>query len=411
MCNNDYEVNRMKKTYISLIIASILCLAGCNKNNNVNTSGNSKITKTSGFTIEQDNYEAQPYWASWQNNLCKTDGGYYIYSNSFLYYYITDSNIAMPLCNKSDCTHDSRDCNAYLGQEYSYTLAEYDHQLFMLRHNDSDVMLVKYETDGSGNYTELFKVGEYSAQNDDFFSWNIVFNNDKCYVYNYYPYNAESKPVITEYSLDGKNAKKTISLDGISGDNLTLASVKSYGNKIFYSFQTMIPDLDTKFRPADEYTGIFVYDTEQGTTMQLFKNQNIRDFAVNEENNTIYYFVTGEGLKMSSLDNPNSKAETIYPSTTNIDCCLLSYDGEHLYLDNVFWANLIGGEKSLIVFDKTGKQLNSINLDSFPENPTPLYGDNQNLFFANGSIVIDKSNIETITSSELIKIAEQSAAK
>lgn len=391
-----------------ITLSSILCISGCGTNDNSNSfnKSNNKITATEGFTIEQDDYAYQPYWQSWSNSICKTDDGYYIYKNNFLYYMDNNTNEAIPLCNKVDCDHTGRDCNSYLNNDYTYSISSYNNNLYMFKRNESnDVMLIQYKSDGSGDYTELFKIGEYSKESDDISCWSIVFNNDKCYIYNYYPYNEQSKPVITEYSLDGKESK-VVSLDGMVGENLTLASVKSYGNKIFYCLQAMIMDLDTKFSPADEYTGIFVYDINTHNTMQLFKGNNIRDFAVNEEDNTIYYFVTGEGLKMSSLNEPDKDASTILECSNTLDCTNISYDGDNLYMDNMFWSNLTGTSPTLWIFDNTGKEINNLDFSNYIGNPRPQYGDKDKLFIGT-DIVVDKADIKSLTISDLNNIAKE----
>ena len=48
-------------------------------------------------------------------NIANGENGVYIMKNDYVYYLDDGMDVLIPLCGRPDCTHQSSDCNAYVG--------------------------------------------------------------------------------------------------------------------------------------------------------------------------------------------------------------------------------------------------------------------------------------------------------
>lgn len=349
-------------------------------------------TSDDSFTVAKDNYISQPYWSAQVSGrtVTKIDNIYYNIMYGCIFFSDFENDEMIYLCNKPDCEHNSKECNADLPDGFSYNeIVSADNHIYLIKHDNKDIYLVDWPTDGSGEYKELFKVGECIEEDkDDFPSWKIITDGEYIYVYSAYPYYADTQPCITRYSLtDGKG--EVITGDQFGGEGMYITCARLYGEKLFYSLQSL--DIEKYCKPInDDQTGIFVYDTDTGETIQLFRGESVRSFAVNEEKNEIYYYSADEGLKKVPLDKLGETPEVIVKTDDNSTFVDISYDGKYIYTDNAIWCNMVGADYQLNIYSTEGNLVNSIAYESYE---TIEMGDSDVLF--TDSKYLKKSSIET----------------
>lgn len=350
------------------------------------------------FVVEQDNYASQPYWSR-SESIVKLNDGYYI-NNGYLKYFDTDTNEQIYLCSKPDCEHYGArewECNSNIDSNFNQRIYSYKDKLYLFRRTGNDIYLIEHTTDGSGEYKELFKVGECfdKVDRDDFASWGMVFMEDDVYVFTYYPYFEEAEVTITRYSLStGKG--EVITSNEFTGEYLWLSCVRGYGNKLFYCMQTL--DVDNFGATDENKSGVFVYDSETKNTIQLFRGESVRSFSVNEEANEIYYYSTGVGLKKAKLDKLGEEATLIVKADTTSQFVDMSFDGKYIYTDNTIWNNWTGHACGyyLNIYDINGEKINSFELDAFEDIE---WGDDKYLWINNECV--SKENIANMTKEDL----------
>ncbi|MDD2212988.1 MAG: hypothetical protein PHR21_00355 [Oscillospiraceae bacterium] len=83
-------------------------------------------------------------------SFVETDFGCYYLSDYFIYYADRGSTNYVKLCGRPDCTHDSEDCNAYIGSD---TFSYYEDEIYYCQYETSEdkprYELWKMQADGS----------------------------------------------------------------------------------------------------------------------------------------------------------------------------------------------------------------------------------------------------------------------
>lgn len=112
----------------------------------------------------------------------------YLYAN-YLFYCDHDSNQMIKLCGRPDCTHDTFDCNAVLGDVLG-GITYYDQHLYFTTYTTSELILLLWRMDPDGNNREQV-TDCYSANNGTYggpydsasapFVQNGVFGTDLVY--------------------------------------------------------------------------------------------------------------------------------------------------------------------------------------------------------------------------------------
>ena len=103
-------------------------------------------------------------WQRVGDQVCRADDGYYIFCEDFLY--TTDGTDTVPLCNKADCNHKNKDCNAYLSGAQEQTVW-YDgkHIYAVGKKGGNTYSVYEINKDGSGSkkLCNLFQASGYGG--------------------------------------------------------------------------------------------------------------------------------------------------------------------------------------------------------------------------------------------------------
>jgi len=130
------------KLQILLIITVILC-SSC-------ISSEDFLLEARFHTQEYlPEYDMQPDYAVSGGSVCRKDKVYYykpFYNFNYIYYYDETSGISGKVCGKAECTHHSRECNAFCNSPCGIQI--YDGMLYFI---ENDAL---YRMDLSGNRRE-----------------------------------------------------------------------------------------------------------------------------------------------------------------------------------------------------------------------------------------------------------------
>ena len=150
----------IKKISILLIIvliagciASCLMLASCNKSSPLESNpSNTKNESSSIGNLNTDSLKPESYYTSFKQGITigkyleTPYGAYYCSLLGYLYYSEKGNTEYITLCNKPDCTHSSKDCNAYIG---TAPIGYYDGKIYYEVWNNINCM----DMDGSNHKT------------------------------------------------------------------------------------------------------------------------------------------------------------------------------------------------------------------------------------------------------------------
>lgn len=408
----------MKKIFyklVSILIIFSIFLSGCKKEKQETGYTIDNLGTNDTFVIEKDGYADQPYWNYMNRPFTKAENGYYYLDTFYLKYVDENMNVyrlcSDPLCicrnplsteeekemrrngiEIPKCRADFRECNTiyyHNGLLYSFECDEETNQVY----------LISISTDGLGTKKRIFSVGPYD--NDYYGNMRMVIHDNKLYVYDWAVGYEDSEKTITRYSLDGKE-KKVIAR--FKGTFVHFTGVKSYGSKLFYIVEE-VADKSDMLKMTSE--GVYVYDYNTEETVRILTNY-VNDFAVDEENNIIYYYITGDGMYKKPLDTKGTEgAVKLYNAEDETYFCDLSYDGTYLYMNNekFTWRSLSQIRPYTLVFDAEGTIINRINETQFP-----IFGD-EKYTFINRPYNQDEDDYNPDTEIKYIEKSEVPTAK
>lgn len=99
----------MKKIIILVLAISMLLFTSCNK---YEIPDSTKADSNSFPDYQYNQEKVQGH--SGATKIAVADNGYYHIINNTLYFYNISSDINLPMCSKSKCEHNSKDCDAYV---------------------------------------------------------------------------------------------------------------------------------------------------------------------------------------------------------------------------------------------------------------------------------------------------------
>lgn len=127
--------------------------------------------------------------------------------------------------------------------------------------------------------------------------------------------------------------------------------------------------------------GVVKIDGKTGETSKVLEGV-ISDYAIDIDSNNIYYYEYSKGLYC--MDAGTGKSELIYKADDSTASCVMSYDGNNIYLDNtdwVSWGHVYGGtpkyDKKCFVLDKQGNKTGDVDISDLN---LIYYGDSEYLF-------------------------------
>ena len=185
----------------------------------------------SGYQLD----DSQNYWRGIGfRDFTATEDGYYFLTQNMLHLYYFDyaTKEAVIACAKPECKHKDNTCNAYMWSTPYIVDNIYYHNgyLYYMKYESGMSVLVRMDTAGN-NREDIAKIMP-SGQDA---STHLVFHGDYAYAYceyTHYTLDEEYTEIIKRISLkDGS----TNNIYEVSGKNITVADVKSYGNRFDYS--------------------------------------------------------------------------------------------------------------------------------------------------------------------------------
>lgn len=349
----------MKKQHFQTIFktgtAILLCgiaLTGCGTKNQQNATAN--ITTVGNTALEQpmrlealkdDGTDYQAYWGTKIQCITRGEHGYYYLTPEeplYLMYWDDDTQESIKLCAKADCNHDNAACNAYFGDVRYYDrtaqAAEYASGFQIYYYNGflyllgTEGNLIQVSPDGSER-KRITKVYDYDGTSNT----KLVFYENAVYVYNSAGNQGSSEEhteTITRYTLDGKSQERVVEWNSVSG---AIHSVKNYGNTMFFLLSGLTIN---KNESGQEWTyiyqGLYAYNHQTGQSGKII-DAEITSYAVDEEQEQIYYFAYADGLYV--YDIKTEQTRKLYDAGKEMGIAEMSYDGKYLYLYNGEWVS------------------------------------------------------------------------
>lgn len=260
--------------------------------------------------------------------------------------------------------------------------------LYYMKYESGMSVLVRMDTAGN-NREDIAKIMP-SGQDA---STHLVFHGDYAYAYceyTHYTLDEEYTEIIKRISLkDGS----TNNIYEVSGKNITVADVKSYGNRLYFAVQEQVEKRSYNSKTRGLYA--YDYDTEK---VSLVSDEDISDYCMIGDKNIFAYYVVGQGLYYSDINEQTTqlviKADKIY------DRCNLSYDGNYVYMDNILYQIRTNSradfDKRCMVLTADGSKVNEISCQNIS---TLYYGDSRCMFALSEDgndqyAYIDKKDIE-----------------
>ncbi len=168
-------MKKIKLIILLVMLCMAFCLISCTDSEKKLSTENIVKSKV-GLDLSAMEYnpetDAQSGFANYNSHVTKSEHGYYFFDTGhmgFMMYYDINLGQKVPLCNRPDCRHDSKDCNAYYmaimnpadGIHYSTNYVQfYDGSLYVIGYDEEEyVNLYKISEDGSSREysTALFK--------------------------------------------------------------------------------------------------------------------------------------------------------------------------------------------------------------------------------------------------------------
>jgi hypothetical protein len=343
----------------------------------------------SGYQLD----DSQNYWRGIGfRDFTATEDGYYFLTQNMLHLYYFDyaTKEAVIACAKPECKHKDNTCNAYMWSTPYIVDNIYYHNgyLYYMKYESGMSVLVRMDTAGN-NREDIAKIMP-SGQDA---STHLVFHGDYAYAYceyTHYTLDEEYTEIIKRISLkDGS----TNNIYEVSGKNITVADVKSYGNRLYFAVQEQVEKRSYNSKTRGLYA--YDYDTEK---VSLVSDEDISDYCMIGDKNIFAYYVVGQGLYYSDINEQTTqlviKADKIY------DRCNLSYDGNYVYMDNILYQIRTNSradfDKRCMVLTADGSKVNEISCQNIS---TLYYGDSRCMFALSEDgndqyVYIDKKDIE-----------------
>ena len=360
---------------------ALVSLLACGNNTKTDISGN-------GATLD----DTQPYFDPNFHQVAKSDKGYYFIRNKsigrmkksheFLCFWDSSSGECIELCGKAECDHKNENCDAYLGEhEYMMNIYFYQNKLYLIKRAGSRAILEEVNPDG----TDRKEAGDVGIANNNNTSNRMAFCGNDVYVYdaNETEYVEDESYTVRLYKMSLITGKKEVVYE-YTGVLPIIKCLRSYGDNVYYI-------VDYKIENGENKDGIQQYKMAgeglmqiSGTTGEITNiiDEIVTDYAVDMENNNLYYYVYAKGLYKKSMDT--GKSELIYKADGSMASCRMSYDGNNIYIDNEdwkSWGHTYGGtpkyEKKYLMLDKQGKEIAELDMQSISR---LIYGDDKYLF-------------------------------
>lgn len=329
--------------------------------------------------------------------IASVDNGYYMWDefNNYLMFFDKEQEQQILLCNKPECEHSldsnntvsaSDKCNAYYSSSYNKdNVWTYGDSILLLQAVDQKgLYLTQISADGSER-KELVCLSE-----NKYSEVNLIVHNG----YAYYSLGTSDAidGKVSFYKIKLKENEQPVLIDEVEGSVPLITHIKGYGDDIYY-VKFFCENYDaTNLLGSDMHYELKKYNVTTELTSTVVED-NIDDYVLDEENNTLYYHVcNGDVYKMNLTDN---KSECIY-TDTELPLCVMGFDGKYLYIDNSQdYLLQVAKERKIYALDTNGNIVKEIASVNGYNMCLIEYGDDTYMFGAdaNSLYIIDKEDM------------------
>ena len=311
------------------------------------------------------------------SRMAISDKGYYYWGRQGFYHYLyfmdRTTGKSVPLCNRPDCEHIGKECNAYFnngetspdGIEYDTNLLfYYDGYVYVLGHNgEGQQYLYKLSEDGSKKeqYMKLYKK-ELTQPGAE--GYSAMYSTPEVCIhkgYVYYIIPRETVPTLYRIQLGTEMVEEVIKIDT---ERPNLYRMLAYGDFVFFQAGTYSED----YLKVDG--GIFAYNITNGD-IKLVKDDAISTYKLNGTN---LYYSTGDGIYKKDMYDGTEKKIISYEKRS-----VFSVAGNYIYLEDGY---------DLKVYDEKGEYILTVKEGEGQSVPSIYYGDSDYIF-AKGSETVD----------------------
>ena len=319
--------------------------------------------------ISMDN-DVQNYWnTNMDHPLAASERGYYyVTMENMLIYFEIESGDYIPVCAKPECTHDTLECNAYLGKYMVFSnIYYYNGYIYYMPLSSGMATLCRI--DPSGTSREV--IGEL-LPSDWSNSIHLTFQGDYAYSYNWGTHQYSEDEYVESIIQINLNSGETKTVYEIEGKGLGISNVKSFGDKVFFIVQeTETSDDKTTLKSH----GIYCYNSKDDKVTQVI-DSDVNDYYMIDDD--VYYFVNYEGVYRTNIESHENML--IYPAQDTYNWCELSSDGKYIYINNIknIWRSHDREKAGYIVLDREGSYVNELKC---PYALMMYFGDDKYIFY------------------------------
>lgn len=414
-----------RKSFIAgrLIIIFTMCcclglIMGCHTSTGIN--------EFSSGTGSADNYNGNKAIV---HGLEVNEKGYYFLANEILYFYDISSDISMPMCSRTECTHRDESCDAYardnyLDDDFSWycdgkELMLYNDSLYMIEHSKENAYyIVQYDT-SYNNKNVIVQLSDFQNKSQ------ILCANGSYAIYNNYIYyciyDYSEAAVKSDYIYKFHCMRVKLEKDAVPEELGEFSYpgdyVVSAGNSAGINIMCHNDDI---YYFASEYSRMWVHENEQQCAVMKYNTKTAEfenlysstsgwDSGIGQidgsddmtciDKNGIIYAISDE-TNIVAINIESGEKKTIYSfsnSELGDSICDLTYDGNYLYFIATH-ASTLTRATYIKAIDTTGKEIASHEFEVDDKHRdkngnAEMAGDLQLLGLDNRNIVIQSNHI------------------
>ncbi|MBQ9886041.1 MAG: hypothetical protein IJM37_04165 [Lachnospiraceae bacterium] len=372
-----------------LLLCVIVTFSACNK------ADGKRSSEDFSYANIQLGYDAQPYFDEMVGGIARVEKGYYYLGNdvenncTYLMYFDEDTQKAVPVCNKAECSHKATsDCDAVFSLDLIEGIGTpgglwyYEGDLYTIinkfdpktRLTSCDIYQINIDGSKRIKYIELFKIE----------SPGFVPYCHRGYLY-IALHNGEKE--IDLYRVKLEKGAELEQIYTFKAEDATIAYYQPYKKGIAFKCFSMEGD-----KPV---ICVRYYDAETNEITELVSGLNDRSYRIIDNK---YYYMIDKDLYVYNMDTKESRQ--LYSFDYPV---YLSYDGKYLYGDVCTDALLLPADEHYIyVLDTEGNLVDKIQAVS---NCICSFGDEKYLFQMfdlNENLVrLDESVIKAFVKSQI----------
>lgn len=388
----------MKK--INLLLLTIISLSllatGCKSTSNL-----TDLQKAT-TNIEDDTNSYPEHW------LTATENGYYMFSDyGYLTFFEPSTKEMVLLCNSPDCEHKisedgnivtDRECTAYYSNSYcTDKIWSYGTDILTLQKiRETGLWLTQVSYDGK----ERKPLVCISDNTEDI----VTLILHKGYAY-YSKSNSEIAQESELYKVELKKDATPQKIDSISETATNISHLKVAGDELYYVKSNIaVRDNDNPLDSELDYK-LYKYNIESGEISKI-SDENIDNYAIDNENNILYYHVCKGDLYKMNMEDYTTKD---IGQDVDLFLCKMTYNDEHLYLDNLQSMALgLDSGRKVYVLDTDGNLVKTIKLEGELFAGVLEYSEGDYIFCKDlmNWYIIDKNDLYSSKGDEYYKVTK-----